>query len=401
MAKRFRDEHIAAIRRVRTREGSQRYNLPIGAPIVQAPQVRTERPAVHEDPAAAAPVVRKDVPTPEAAKRKAKSAPAKADKPVEAKKTEPAPRKPADPPPPDEPQTPVPSEQPEPSGTAPEKGRHPKLPRIVVDDEVEALADKWDNQDALNEDERDAIENDEDLYDRVDRVWQLRNNFNLDVPDPEDREQAIRTSGDYLDQAVRKSTPAIAIKPENLEKVLDEGTFKTLHETGESGGADNPQIRRAMELAAFGEYAEDGTLLENAVYGAHIAAPNRDPGLPHRYGSAVVILHDHLKDRSTATAGDSLSQAYNAMPNTKYAGDPVGFHRMVAFNREVGEPELTPEQWAENVRRMHGFIEAQFHGGVTPADIKEVRHRPGDPLPESLVKKLSDAGIPVRPWEYD
>lgn len=126
MARRFRDEHIAALRKVRTREGSQRYNLPIGATIAPAPKVRTERPAIHEDVSAAAPVVRKDVPKPKAAKKKAAKPAQKKVAPVAVKDDEPtAPRQAAPPPPPpDEPPAPPVLEEPDPDDGDDASGRH-------------------------------------------------------------------------------------------------------------------------------------------------------------------------------------------------------------------------------------------------------------------------------------
>ena len=140
------------------------------------------------------------------------------------------------------------------------------------------------------------------------------------------------------------------------EGVLEAGRFKTQFETGTSGGAYDPEYRKAGEARGFG-IPEDINVTERPVYG-YIDVPDGDNA--SSYGPVKFVLKPEVKRRATVTVGDSID--------------------LINDGEIVGTPALAPGPGSlyHNARRLakgeapRGYIEAQIQGGVTTADVAEV-----------------------------
>ena len=140
------------------------------------------------------------------------------------------------------------------------------------------------------------------------------------------------------------------------EGVLEAGRFKTQFETGTSGGAYDPEYRKAGEARGFG-IPEDINVTERPVYG-YIDVP--DGNNASNYGPVKFVLKPEVKRRATVTVGDSIE--------------------LINDGEIVGTPALAPGPGSlyHNARRLakgeapRGYIEAQIQGGVTTADVAEV-----------------------------
>lgn len=182
---------------------------------------------------------------------------------------------------------------------------------------------------------------------------------------------------------------AMRVTPQDLDQVLDDGRFKTSHETARSGGFHNPKAREDLEQQVFGIDPADPDLEGRPVYGYVAVNGIRRQGLDSalgQYGSVQVVLKDSVRRRTTASVGDSMARRSSARPS------PVDAPQHWSYNvggQPAGQYRVDGEKLAHS-----SYVEAQVHGGVTTGDIEEVvfARQPE----EGLVAKLAERGIPWR-----
>jgi hypothetical protein len=203
--------------------------------------------------------------------------------------------------------------------------------------------------------------------------------------------------------AVKDMDTYVAIPPAALSKVLASGEFRTLHDTGKSGGHADPSRRLNFEREYFGETHQIYGYMSNTgqAGAATMSYPNR--GEPYiddpadQYGTARVLLREDVKDRTTFTGDDSWD--FN-----KHSTEGSGMLSPSMLASSVRDPswksmlKYASPEWYKNVTDDHrrgGYLEAQIHGGLKAADISRVIFYRKDP-PKALVAQLKKAGIP---WE--
>lgn len=144
-----------------------------------------------------------------------------------------------------------------------------------------------------------------------------------------------------------------------LRGIIKDGAFKTLHDTGRSGGSTDVGRRARVEAELFGD---------NPVYGY---LSNKYES--NQYGFAQVRLKDSLKSRSSFVDGDSLSWGSGtASPllhtnKYSYAWRFVGNHT----GDSLLEATKNAEDWGG------WYHEVQVHGGVKKSDIESVNFPEG------------------------
>lgn len=200
----------------------------------------------------------------------------------------------------------------------------------------------------------------------------------------------------HLQRSIDKSLPAIAISAHAMHKVLDSGRMKTQFETHSSGGALNPESRRAVEHRFFG-YPHDLPDHARPIYGYLTHDPSIQHPSARSYGEHALILHrPRIWHRTSAYIGDTLDNQHEG-----HSAHPVQDFRLSGFPRHSD-----PGAWRlDRYDPYAPYTEAHYHGGVGLRDVHyAVLHRPEkwrtdlDPdrtqEHEALKQKLNDHKIP-------
>ena len=202
----------------------------------------------------------------------------------------------------------------------------------------------------------------------------------------------LEHAGKSLKDIVDAGDHYIRIESKNLEKVLEEGRFKSQFETRRSNGSYSPSTRMDVESRKIG-VGESVTHEQRPIYGyvsgKDFSLFGKDSELAvSNYGEVSVKLKPSIRDRATVTAGDSLGAEVAARPANNpdhLAAD--GFLRRLHDYHD--DSKLTPHEKLANFAGAGGFsyIESQYHGGVSVHDIDEVafRRKPS-PAIENLLK---------------
>lgn len=204
------------------------------------------------------------------------------------------------------------------------------------------------------------------------------------------------------DDVLARSETRIDFSRDNLDSILRDGRFKTIHETGTSGGSVSPRYRADLERRLWG-VAEDAPPSARPVYGY---AGEAGGGPSTFYGDVSAVLKSEVKDRSTWTMGDSLA-ADNIVPGAsaqfpwkKGLFDPVtgvnweGF----AFNTadDVGRnASMILEASLSRPMGPGKYVETQIWGGVGLDDIEKLVFAKRGPTSE-VARRLRELNIP---WE--
>jgi SPP1 gp7 family putative phage head morphogenesis protein len=179
--------------------------------------------------------------------------------------------------------------------------------------------------------------------------------------------------------AMKDGKVTIAVDAPTLQKIFDDGKFKNQFDTKKSGGLLDFSRRKTAEKAVFDldvnipnqqrpiyGYITDNFTLKKVGFGED-TQEYLDTVLSlwnsrtSQYGSIKVILKDSVKDRATATIGDSLSR--NIIADNILEAKPdlsnMGFYRYGAPTGNVGVPDFS-------------YFEAQVKGGVTLDDVEAI-----------------------------
>ncbi len=256
------------------------------------------------------------------------------------------------------------------------------------------------------------------------------------IPSAEDLEKIVH---DYLRTVMQKNTSMQIRVPdcEILGRILDFGRFKSLMETGTSGGATDQNLRKNFAATKFGidpaafpnsdyevyGYLSDGDLVREGHLsddGRHLAEDNVI-GAVGMYGQVIVKLKAHrMMMRTSVVFGDSLDNRTSCSPAMLDNPDSFSvsgadryrvyekayeWYRLVKEGDEDGAAEMANlHSFMEGMYRIH-YTELQFHGGVSVDDIESVtlvpklrlegeEDTPEDKdIPDEVLVKLQKRGI--------
>jgi hypothetical protein len=166
------------------------------------------------------------------------------------------------------------------------------------------------------------------------------------------------------------------VKPSAITRILDDGEFRSTYEVGGGiGGGDENYLsyRTSRETELFGAD-------HHPVYGYMRYHGDTDGLQVQGYGSVVISLKDSVKTGATIYGGDTLNYTAGLWPSPA---------------REVSYESVHPF-WAKSLLdggevAIH-YFEAQFHQGVTTADIAFVQFE-GKAPPKSVTDRLDRLGI--------
>lgn len=181
---------------------------------------------------------------------------------------------------------------------------------------------------------------------------------------------------EHLKEQVKNADIAIRVDPLILDVILDDGRFKSQHESLQSRGYFGPKVREDVENAVWGEETYE-RIEHRPIYGYLTKAESLGPSASKQYGSVEIILkRDSVEDRTTFTVGDSLG----AIEGRRVIPAPITFpdHSAVAGNISTN-PYLPSSTSGGALRATLGspktflYYEAQIHGGVSLDDIQFVK----------------------------
>ena len=192
-----------------------------------------------------------------------------------------------------------------------------------------------------------------------------------------------------------------------LEGILQDGRFKSQHETETSGGLLNPAGRKNFEDHFLGT-EEDMPAEQRPIFGYLCDKDDTDgfafnsrygDGSDYRYGGAepygriAVRFNDAVRQRTTMTEGDSLRNDWpgsTTRPDIAQKASPVNRPDLRSFRYEMlGPLDKT------RISSYGPYMEAQIYGQVKLADVAEiVFQRKGDY--DLYHAALEKAGIPHR-----
>jgi hypothetical protein len=168
--------------------------------------------------------------------------------------------------------------------------------------------------------------------------------------------ERIESNEKQLKEILATQPVVINITSQDFAKVIEDGRFKTQHETGDSGGTYGPEMRNEAEAVMFGYNTRRTPPQKRPIYGSippngPAEGPGADGSATWLYGDVRVVLNDAVKDRTTFTTNDSFAMAFAVSP--------------------VKNPSMRgTSMWSD--KPYGSYIEAQIHGGVQLSDIKEI-----------------------------
>jgi hypothetical protein len=206
----------------------------------------------------------------------------------------------------------------------------------------------------------------------------------------------LKTIGDTMRQPL-----GVAVPEEVLPKIAEDGRFKSLFETGTSGGSKNTERRGNTELNMFG-VPINADPSARPIYG-HLFHPEEPDSIAGQYGDWISVLHPSVKNRATVTWGDSLDLTpdMNLGPY-KFDQRPAELLRPRAqdkFSLRRGELYRDiPEDFRSLVRSddvwWPGYLEAQIHGGLPWSDVTNLISVPAA-TPDAVRRAADRFGRPV------
>jgi SPP1 gp7 family putative phage head morphogenesis protein len=178
---------------------------------------------------------------------------------------------------------------------------------------------------------------------------------------------------------------------ENAIEILSGGRFKSLFETGQSGGANYPTGRRVLEKAMWG-YGARIKHEKRPIYGylhPEIYGGLEQPDILDHYGTVAVRFRPSLRRRATFTVGDSADRTLWAQ-RKELAPSRLGEAKWTSVSGYVDNWATLKgaASWfsAGSAAPMY-YIEAQYHGGVGVDEIEEVMIRRWSANPDFRAKQ--------------
>ncbi len=184
----------------------------------------------------------------------------------------------------------------------------------------------------------------------------------------------------------------IRMSEQSLQSVLDTGEIRNTFDTKSTGAQleeNNMTYSRYKKMRALGE-EEVFNIPRNApgsarpIYGYFSPAKDNERFV-RMYGDVILVLKDHVKDRSMFADTDSLDT-----PPSRFVPSPV--RKPSICSTIVGGDILAI--WRDGIENYALYVEAQIFGGVTTEDISKVIFE-RSPTAETTAR-LTARGIP---WE--
>jgi GNAT superfamily N-acetyltransferase len=250
------------------------------------------------------------------------------------------------------------------------------------------------------------------------------------------REEHDRRLDNHVREAFADAPVAVRVTRGMLSKILEDGRFRTFHETGRGkglSGAKGYDTRTKHERMMFG-YGDDTDPSSRPVYG-YVAVGGLHPsgvgsgelGAPStdrlaQYGNVIVKLKDSVKTRTTAMIGDSLDNKISGRPTpvlqptresyTPYVDtrpddiDGSDFRGISkgGFNAAGLTGDRGLDHYEQPAFRRNAYAEAQIHApengqpAITTDDIDEILF-PGS-VPKKMMDALDAKGIRYRRYDH-
>lgn len=154
--------------------------------------------------------------------------------------------------------------------------------------------------------------------------------------------------------------------------ILADGYLKNQHESGDSNGAFDPEMRESIEAMMFSENIQRGP-----IYGYVHRGDGTDAGYVNGYGEVAIVLNKEAAMRATITIGDSLlddppAPMGIAELTAKISASDKAMALMAADSAWGMGTSASAQIVERNIgairrgeREIHTvYVESQIHGGV-------------------------------------
>jgi hypothetical protein len=233
----------------------------------------------------------------------------------------------------------------------------------------------------------------------------------------------IKAAWQHLANHFHKKDIYVAVQPDVLEQISEDGRVKNQHETNSSRGILNPEMRAEFEHHFFKDNLssiEDKPLPIYGYMSSHPMAskwmPVRGGDVVNQYGSVRLKIKPHLRPVTTFTRDDSLNQRYEDMtpsfvthPHwkslTRYIYDDMDKRsqrsRSLFPKKDDVENYTTPNEAKVDNGNMI-YHEAQIHSEVHMHDIDSIHVMPNHSYDDVDYRAIGEKhGIPVYYYNID
>lgn len=193
--------------------------------------------------------------------------------------------------------------------------------------------------------------------------------------------EAAKTANDRADIGIR-------VPDDVVEKILNDGRFKTQFETQTSGGFLDIENRINIEKQLF-NVPEGLPAQERPIYGMLIDDSTKN--LAGEYGDVIVKLKKgNVYDRTTFTYGDSIMSDALASPLSNPHAVSVPRSGSDYFFLGKVDDVISGKEGIANLTDG-AYAEAQIHGGVSVSDIDTIVFQSSPS--QAIIAKLKELGI--------
>jgi ribosomal protein L22 len=240
---------------------------------------------------------------------------------------------------------------------------------------VQPKAQKWDGKSALNPswEARTDVAQRKDIKKLADKAGVSMERY---IKDVNKRIVSIVSKGEVQ---IRQSSSA-------LDQILADGRFKTLFETGRSGGFAAPRARADFEKKVMG-VSRNTRPGRRTIYAYLAPLPFTDS--VENYGDVTIRLKSSVHRRSTFTFGDSLVETESGKEHA-FSPQPLRRPTYKAVDFLNIDPTL-PGNYGK-LGKFCSYIEVQIPNGLTVKDIHSVVFNEQRPS-RKLIKKLEARGL--------
>lgn len=208
-------------------------------------------------------------------------------------------------------------------------------------------------------------------------------------------EDYLKRCDELVKDIVKDTDMCIRCPSDVFSKILKDGRFKSQFETKTSGGCLNNNLRAEMEFNVFGYDLKD--VKDRPIYGYLLKGdPVKVAPRTRRYGSVVVKLKEDLRERATVTFGDSLDRTAGGI-RPRLAPTPLADPKWNSLSYSTYNPATEIATYEDAISHV-GYLEVQYHGGVSVDDIREVVFTENAPTKE-VVEMLEKKRIKWRWWD--
>lgn len=193
----------------------------------------------------------------------------------------------------------------------------------------------------------------------------------------------LKTMNTTMQKLANDGVPAMRVKSTKLNEIFNDGRFRTQHDnTGFSGGYFDPEYRKNISKKMFG-WEEEPKATDFEKYG-YLSSKDTNKAyisnVAGNYGDVLIEFKDEVKDRTTLTFGDSLDDFYGKSPiptpmrdvDISTAMFPSDGNDFLDFSEDLAAGKIDDAVLDVLDYSDVYYIELQYHGELTLADIKKV-----------------------------